>query len=407
MINLQPYANPQYFIIMLVALIPLMIGLYYGRRFKNYEALVSLVFLVLIFGGSHWQQGVTMIGWIIYQFAITFGYQHYLQSGKNKAGVFYLMVVLAIIPLACVKVAPVVPQTEGLTIGFLGISYVTFKTVQVIMELRDKTIKKVDPISYARFLLFFPTISSGPIDRYRRFVKDYNNAPSREEYLHDLQYGVRYLFQGFLYKFLIGYVFGTIWLPRLAHIALYSGKAAGGLRLSWALLGYMYCYSMYLFFDFAGYSLFAVSTSYFMGIRTPMNFNKPFISKNIKDFWNRWHMTLSFWFRDFIFMRFTFMAMKKRWFKNRIHLSQAAYLLNFLIMGFWHGLTWYYICYGIYHALAIIINDIWLRFKKKHRKQIPHNKFTEAFAIFLTFNVVCLSFLLFSGFLSQLWFGWK
>lgn len=105
MINLQPYANPQYFIIMLVALIPLMIGLYYGRRFKNYEALVSLVFLVLIFGGSHWQQGVTLIGWIIYQFAITFGYQHYLQSGKNKAGVFYLMVVLAIIPLACVKVA--------------------------------------------------------------------------------------------------------------------------------------------------------------------------------------------------------------------------------------------------------------------------------------------------------------
>ena len=115
-------------------------------------------------------------------------------------------------------------------------------------------------------------------------------------------------------------------------------------------------------------------------------------------------MTLSFWFRDFIFMRFTFFAMKKKLIKNRIRISQVAYLVDFLIMGFWHGLTWFYIVYGIYHALAIIINDIWLRFKKKHQKQIPHNKFTQAMAIFLTFNVVCFSFLIFSGFLDTLWF---
>ncbi|MCI1884038.1 MAG: D-alanyl-lipoteichoic acid biosynthesis protein DltB [Lactobacillus sp.] len=407
MINLQPYANPRYFVILLIALLPLMIGLYYGHRFKWYEALVSLIFLVLIFDGSKWQQGVNLILYIVYQFLVTFGYQKYLKSGHNKTGVFYLMVILAILPLTAVKVAPVVPHNESITIGFLGVSYLTFKTVQVIMELRDKTIKTVNPVDYARFLLFFPTISSGPIDRYRRFVKDYNNPPERSEYLKNLQYGVRYLFQGFLYKFLLGYLFGTVWLPQFAKSALFSGHAAGGLRLSWALLGYMYCYSMYLFFDFAGYSLFAVAISYFMGIRTPMNFNKPFIAHNIKDFWNRWHMTLSFWFRDFIFMRFTFLAMKKRWIKNRIHLSQVTYLVNFLIMGFWHGLTWYYIVYGIFHASAIIINDIWLRFKKRHRKQIPHNKWTNAFAIFLTFNVVCFSFLIFSGFLSQLWFSWK
>lgn len=90
-----------------------------------------------------------------------------------------------------------------------------------------------------------------------------------------------------------------------------------------------------------------------------------------------------------------------------LFLPELTYFVDFLIMGFWHGLTWYYIVYGIYHALAIIINDIWLRFKRKHRKQIPHNKFTKWFAIFLTFNVVCFSFLIFSGFLSTLWFGWK
>ena len=103
-------------------------------------------------------------------------------------------------------------------------------------------------------------------------------------------------------------------------------------------------------------------------------------------------------------MRFTFFAMKKRLIKNRIRLSQVAYLVNFMVMAVWHGLTWYYIVYGLYHALAIIINDIWLRFKKKH-KLVKHTRFTEAVAIFVTFNAVCLSFLIFSGFLNNLWFN--
>lgn len=71
-------------------------------------------------------------------------------------------------------------------------------------------------------------------------------------------------------------------------------------------------------------------------------------------------------------------------------------------MGFWHGVTWYYIVYGLFHACAIIICDMWLRFKKKHRDQIPSNRFTKMFAVFLTFNIVCFSFLIFSGFLNTM-----
>lgn len=97
--------------------------------------------------------------------------------------------------------------------------------------------------------------------------------------------------------------------------------------------------------------------------------------------------------------------MKHKLVKNRIHLSQIAYLINFLVMGFWHGVTWYYIVYGLFHAGAIILNDSWLRFKKKHRQQLPHNRWTQALAVVITFNVVCFSFLIFSGFLNQLWFG--
>ncbi|MDF7671734.1 D-alanyl-lipoteichoic acid biosynthesis protein DltB [Lactobacillus sp. ESL0701] len=407
-INLQPYGNPQYFIYLIIGLLPMIVSLYYGHRLKTYEVIFSLVFLFLIFDGTKWQQGVSLLIYLVFELLLTYGYLHYRKVGKNKTWVFYLAVILAIIPLALVKIQTAFPKAKipGV-LAFLGISYITFKTVQVIMEIRDGAIKEVKFGTYLRFLLFFPTISSGPIDRYRRFAKECDVAPKREQYVDDLAHAVRYLFQGFLYKFVLGWLFGTYWLPIISKSALIAGTAAGGLKLSWWLVAYMYCYSMYLFFDFAGYSLFAVAISYFMGIHTPMNFNKPFISQNIKEFWNRWHMTLSFWFRDYIYMRFTFFAMKKKLFKNRIRLSQVSYFLLFLIMGFWHGLTWYYIVYGAFHATAIIINDYWIRFKKKHKEQIPSNKFTKWFAIFLTFNVVCFSFLIFSGFLSQLWFGWK
>lgn len=170
-INLQPYANPQYFIYLMIALIPMIIGLYHGKRFKTYEAIFSLVFLFLIFDGSHWQQGINLLVYLVYEFAITFFYQNYRQK-ENKTWVFYLAVILAIIPLSIVKVLTAFPVNSiPFVIGFLGISYITFKNVQVIMEMRDGAIKKVDPLTYARFLLFFPTISSGPIDRYRRFKR--------------------------------------------------------------------------------------------------------------------------------------------------------------------------------------------------------------------------------------------
>ncbi|WP_390409553.1 D-alanyl-lipoteichoic acid biosynthesis protein DltB [Lacticaseibacillus jixiensis] len=397
MINLQPYADPKYFLYLLVALLPLIIGLWHGKRLRSYEALVSLAFIVLMFGGDKWPQAVALVGYMIWQSVVIFAYAHYRQQ-HNATQVFVGTVLLAIAPLVVVKLTPLWSAQPSL-VGFLGISYLTFKAVQMVMELRDGVIKQLKLWPLVRFMCFMPTISSGPIDRFRRFEADEEAVLDRETYLGMLERAVHYLFLGCLYKYILGYIFGTIWLPRLARIALHIGG------LSWPLVGYMYDYSMYLFFDFAGYSLFAVAISLLMGIDTPMNFNKPFAAPNIKEFWNRWHMSLSFWFRDFVFMRVTFFIMKHKLVKNRIRVSQLAYLINFLVMGFWHGVTWYYITYGLFHAGAIIINDYWLRYKKKHRKSLPHNRYTKALAIVITFNVVCFSFLIFSGFLNTLWFG--
>lgn len=395
--NFTAYGTPVYFIYLLLALLPLGIGLYFGKRFQWYEALISFIFIFLMFDGASWQQLFSLIAYVIYQTILVMYYHHYRKT-NNSTGIFYLFSLLSLIPIIIVKLSPAMVGHNSL-LGFLGISYLTFRAVGTIIETRDGMVKEITPWHFIRFMLFMPTITSGPIDRYRRFSKDYQKTPERSDYLKLVEKGIYYLFLGFLYKFVIAYFFGQRFYLHFEQAAMGDGL------FSWNMLGVMYTYGFYLFFDFAGYSLFAVAISYFMGVKTPMNFKQPFKSKNIKEFWNRWHISLSFWFRDYIFMRFVFMATKKRWFKNRNTLSATAYMLNMLTMGFWHGITWYYILYGFLHGLALVINDWWLRYKRKHLKNLPHNKFTECVAIFVTFNFVMLTFLLFSGYLNTYFFG--
>ena len=222
-----------------------------------------------------------------------------------------------------------------------------------------------------------------------------------------LEQSVRFIMLGFLYKFILAHIFGHMLLLPLKALAMAQG---GWFNLP--TLGVMYVFGLDLFFDFAGYSMFAVAISNLMGIRSPLNFDKPFISRDLKEFWNRWHISLSFWFRDFVFMRLVMTLMRNKVFKNRNTTSNVAYIINMLVMGFWHGVTWYYIAYGLFHGIGLAVNDAWLRKKKtlnKERKKagqppLPENVWTKALGIFITFNVVMLSFLLFSGFLNDLWF---
>ena len=183
MLNLQPYADPQYFIILLLALVPLAIGLYFGKRIAWYEVLVSLVFIFLMFDGEKYHEGIALIIYMIWQWLLVWAYTLYRKK-YNQTWVFYVTTILAILPLVLIKVAPVANWLQVTTLlGFMGISYLTFRSVGMVMEIRDGSIQEFNPWLFVRFMLFMPTISSGPIDRYRRFVKDVEKAPTRDKYL--------------------------------------------------------------------------------------------------------------------------------------------------------------------------------------------------------------------------------
>lgn len=403
--HLEPYGDPQYFIYLIVAILPIFVGLFYRKRFPIYETVVSAIFIILMLTGHHLVQIYMLVFYVIWQTVIVLGYAKY-RSKKDATSVFYLTSALSILPLFLVKVTPAINGHQSL-LGFLGISYITFRAVGTIIECRDGVIKSVNIWDFLRFMLFMPTFSSGPIDRFKRFKEDYQTIPDREELLVMLEKSVKYIMLGFLYKFILAYIFGRLLLLPLKEAAL----AQGGF-FNLPTLGVMYSFGLDLFFDFAGYSMFALAISNLMGIKSPINFNKPFVSRDLKEFWNRWHMSLSFWFRDFVFMRLVMLLMKKKVIKNRVTLSNIAYVINMLVMGFWHGVTWYYITYGLFHGICLVINDLWVNHKKainkERRKQgkalLPETFWVKSLGMLLTFHVVMLSFLIFSGFLDILWF---
>jgi membrane protein involved in D-alanine export len=159
----------------------------------------------------------------------------------------------------------------------------------------------------------------------------------------------------------------------------------------------MYAYTFFLFFDFAGYSAFAVGFSYLFGIHTPENFDRPFLSRDIRDFWNRWHISLSFWFRDHIYNRFLFAAVKRKWFKSNQLASSAGYILTMGLMGAWHGTTPNYLVYGLYHGVLLAATAYLDRRHRGNHLLNDSGLGWRLLSILITFQLISFGLLIFSG----------
>ncbi|MEG2145806.1 MAG: D-alanyl-lipoteichoic acid biosynthesis protein DltB, partial [Lachnospiraceae bacterium] len=257
-------------------------------------------------------------------------------------------------------------------------------SIQMIIEIYDGIILNIPLMEWLGFFLFFPSLSSGPIDRSRRFHEDWIKTLTRKDYLSNLGDGLWKLLLGLVYKIVFASYFHEM-------MGCYSKSI-----LWYDIISYAYVYGFYLFFDFAGYSLMAIGTSYILGIRTPDNFRRPFLAVDIKDFWDRWHITLSHWFRDFIFTRFVMTCVHKKWFHTRLQRASAGFLVNMLIMGLWHGLHLSYLLYGLYHGGLLAITEIYQK-KSKFYKKHKTSPIYRVLSWFVTMQLVMFGFLIFSG----------
>ena len=369
------FEGNEFFLLLFVVLLIGFVLNYFGKRKDYYILSLSILFAGAVYGKSK-SMVVYLLAFIIYQYVLVFIAQR-MDLKRLKP-----LVMLSILPLVVNKVFAI---TQLHLLAFIGISYMSFKTIQIMLEISDGLIKeRISVKDYLQFLLFFPTVSSGPIDRSRRFLKEINEVMPRKDYLELAGDGIYRIVLGLLYKVVLStYVYQILLALSNTGTVVYSIK-------------YMYLYTLYLFFDFAGYSLMAVGSSNVLGIQTPMNFNKPFLSIDIKDFWTRWHITLSTWLRDFVFSRVLMQVIRKKWFKNRLHNAAYAYMVNMLVMGFWHGISVSYIAYGFYHGILMSGFEIYQKkstFYKKHKNKTWY----KLISWFVTMNLVMVGFFIFSG----------
>lgn len=369
------FEGNEFFLLLFVVLLIGFVVNFFEKRKDYYILVLSLLFAGAIYGKSR-AMIVYLISFVIYQYFLVFIAQR-IETKRLKPLVF-----LSIFPLVINKIFAL---TYLHLLSFIGISYMSFKTIQIMLEISDGLIKeKISIKDYLQFLLFFPTVSAGPIDRSRRFLKEINEVMPRKEYLELAGDGVYRIVLGLLYKVVLStYVYQMLLALNNTGTVVYSIK-------------YMYLYTLYLFFDFAGYSLMAVGSSNILGIQTPMNFNKPFLSVDIKDFWTRWHITLSTWLRDFVFSRVLMQVIRKKWFKNRLHNATYAYMVNMLVMGFWHGLSVSYIVYGFYHGVLMAGFEVYQK-KSNFYKKNKNKNWYKLLSWFVTMNLVMIGFFIFSG----------
>ena len=369
------FEGNEFFLLLFVVLLIGFVVNFFEKRKDYYILALSLLFAGAIYGKSR-AMIVYLLVFIVYQYFLVFLAQR-IETKRLKPLVF-----LSILPLVINKVFAL---TSLHLLAFIGISYMSFKTIQIMLEISDGLIKeKISIKDYLQFLLFFPTVSAGPIDRSRRFLKEINEVMPRKDYLELAGDGVSRIVLGLLYKIVLStYVYQMLLALSNTGTVVYSIK-------------YMYLYTLYLFFDFAGYSLMAVGSSNILGIQTPMNFNKPFLSVDIKDFWTRWHITLSTWLRDFVFSRVLMQVIRKKWFKNRLHNATYAYMVNMLVMGFWHGLSVSYIVYGFYHGVLMAGFEVYQK-KSNFYKKNKNKNWYKLLSWFVTMNLIMIGFFIFSG----------
>jgi len=266
----------------------------------------------------------------------------------------------------------------------VGISFYIFKLISYIVEVYRGTIQPCrDPVAFGVFIGFFPTLLSGPIDRPAQFLSQIQSArrPSGINFYG----GVRRVLWGLFLKCCIadrisGYtdaVFGN-----------YANHNASSILIA----AVFYAFEMYA--DFAGYSEMAIGVSELLGIKVRENFNRPFFSRNINEYWRKWHMSLTSWITDYIYLPLTIS------FRNMGKWGlYLATFLNVVVIGVWHGANWTYLLFGVYHGLLLVLFVATDKRRKKYEKKyhLSGRVWYECPRKFLTFLTVCFGMLLFQS----------
>lgn len=346
-------------VVFLFCFLPLALLAYYLVPGKGKNAVLLLESLIF-----YCWTGITWLPLIAVLIAVN--YLAGLFLGRRKGGGRKLVLVLAVVVSAAALIffkytnflIDTLNQIAGLglsSLSFLsvlplGISYYIFKLISYVADVYTrKTEPEKNLIDFSAYVLFFPQLIVGPIVRYRDMAQTLHTGKGRCTLQKAEDGAIQFVF-GLAKKVILADSIGMLWQDIIAPDGG-VGLANASTPLAW--LGIL-AYSLQLYFDFAGYSEMSNGLSRMMGFECPANFNLPYMATSITDFWRRWHISLSMWFRDYVYIPLG---------GNRC--SKGRQILNMLVVwaltGFWHGANWNFLCWGLYYFVLLVIEKYLLR----------------------------------------------
>ncbi len=252
----------------------------------------------------------------------------------------------------------------------LGISFFTFTQIAFLVDTYYGKAKEYDFLRYSLFVTFFPHLLAGPIIHHKEMMPQFAALRNRVLNYKNLSFG--------LYLFFIGLFKKIVIADQLAPVATFGFDKMASLTLLEAWVTSL-SYTLQLYFDFSAYTDMALGASLMFNIRLPFNFNSPYKATDIADFWRRWHMTLSRFLRDYVYIPLG---------GNRegYHKTYLNLMATFLIGGIWHGAGWTFVFWGFLHGAATLIHRIWTKL---------NIRLHHALAWFITFNFVNIAWVFF------------
>jgi alginate O-acetyltransferase complex protein AlgI len=274
----------------------------------------------------------------------------------------------------------------------VGMSFWTFQALSYLFDLYFE--EELDPslLEFCLYMAFWPTVLSGPICRLPAMLPQLRERPRAS--WEDLSVGSWRFVQGVIMKFVFAQVLALGWSPGEGVTAGFDGMKAGwGGADVWFLgIGFGFL----LFFDFAGYSHMVIGAARILGIRTAENFDRPFLSPTPSIFWTRWHMSLSFWIRDYVFNPLAAAGRRYRWWPF------ACLVIAMTLFGVWHGPKWTYVLYGVYHGVVLVMHRLGQRMKPRVAARVPRSV-GGGLSWAATFAAVAVGFVIFrAGDVAQL-----
>ncbi len=267
-------------------------------------------------------------------------------------------------------------------LDLVGLSFIFFRQIHYVVDVKQGEIRKLDLWAYLCYQLNLFTLLAGPIQRYQRFDEDWQTLKPLPADAHAVRMAM------------LRILVGVIKVSFLGEACL---QLATTPDLPWMVQRVLifYLFPAYVFLNFAGYCDIVIAGASLAGIRVPENFDRPYLARNMIDFWSRWHRTLSFWIRDYVFTPL-YMAIARRRADWAPNLAFLCYFVALTLAGIWHGSSWNFVVFGVLNGIGVSAAKLWenliiSRSGRKGLREYLNNRLIKWIAIFVTINFVCVT----------------